>query len=474
MATKSRFPKNKYSFLRFNSVSDGTTSDLPINTLDSIFPISVNPLDINGLEVWHSMVNVSGSDSDTVGTFPDISGNSRDATVTGTTRELVVESNGMRAIRIGSSDESCSYSLPLSTGIRTIVMLFRVTDNVTGKHTSVTGLMGDSAGDVQIFSDTSGNSPYNYQRGYECTDANASGTKSLDDIQNDLIRGSFVYDGSGEGGIVYNHKLMIFEFQEGTNAENSGTFYWGRYGVSRTSLEIADALVYSTKLTQTEKDGLYRYFFDNRKYNRVTNANHNVIFIGDGIIGGQSNSSTPFAYIANNISESCDGGTLSIDECLIVSDNNRPSITSDYTNVYKRKLGSYKGSYSGTNIIVLGVGSEDIIEGYNSTQISLATYAIIDNLLADTDAEIILCNIIDRDAPFGEQTNFDTQRGLINSAFSTYAASTSRVHLADLYGNSELQDHTDTTYFESDGIHCKAAGNDIIGATILTVIETLI
>jgi len=104
---------------------------------------------------------------------------------------------------------------------------------------------------------------------------------------------------------------------------------------------------------------------------------------------------------------------------------------------------------------------------------ALTAQEIYDNIAARCTTaraagwKVVVCTEIDAVAA-GWTAKYQALNALLLAGYTAFADG-----IADLGANSELQDHTDTTYFNADGTHLIAAGEAVVRDTVYPVLASV-
>lgn len=131
----------------------------------------------------------------------------------------------------------------------------------------------------------------------------------------------------------------------------------------------------------------------------------------------------------------------------------------------------------GTNDISYHLYSNGEVKGYLDAKL---------NLLKAQGYKIIVCGIIDRKAIFSggqNQAGFDSLRADFNNGYlsdfpnsvgtNIYSGGSQADLFVNLYGDVNLQDANNTTYFNADKIHLTTTGFDLVASYVYNAINLL-
>lgn len=136
-------------------------------------------------------------------------------------------------------------------------------------------------------------------------------------------------------------------------------------------------------------------------------------------------------------------------------------------------------------VLIVALGTNDFVTGGTTSAEGIGFITdLVDNALAAGYRKILLCTVFDRTAWWTDATRtVETANGTQKSGFNTnllafdftsretaYGADIRVIDLASVVG---LDDFTNTTFFQGDGIHLTAAGQQLIVDTIKPVYELI-
>lgn len=125
-------------------------------------------------------------------------------------------------------------------------------------------------------------------------------------------------------------------------------------------------------------------------------------------------------------------------------------------------------TYTGKKVCVLWVGTNNLSIGQSAASIlaDLQTYA---SDRQTTGWQILVCTITPQSGITGAE---ETERTTLNSDIITNTGSWHDGSI-DLAGNANLDDETDTTYYNGDQVHMTAAGYGVVASLVNAAINAL-
>ena len=142
--------------------------------------------------------------------------------------------------------------------------------------------------------------------------------------------------------------------------------------------------------------------------------------------------------------------------------------TMDTVNGAKAAVTGVYSAYRKKNVCVMWAGTNDVVADTSAVDI-IADISAYCTAVKAAGYKMIVVNILARD---GLTAPHIAVRAAVNASLATNYATYADA-LVDVTADARLQDPTDTTYFDVDGVHLAAAGQAIVSALLVTAVQSV-